>query len=285
MQVTEAKSRESVRSLEWRELAGEPFWLFFPLGVIAGIAGVMLWPLHFLGAGPYPGVGHARVMTLGFLGSFICGFLATAVPRMLGTSPIFLPTVTGLSVLQTLSVGGHLAGWNATADGAFLAALLALTVSLADRFRLRTDLPPPGLTLALLGILCAMAGLVLSFAAVEDETAATRLIWQNRLVYQCFLLLPILGVGGYILPGMLGVSNRHDLPEMRLPSADWWRLATEAAVAGGLVVLSFGFEVRGWVAAGYGLRVAAAGGYLLRQLWSAGMGPNRRWSPVGCVSR
>jgi len=272
MQVTETNSREPVRSLEWRELAGEPFRLFFPLGVIAGIAGVMLWPLHFLGVGPYPGVGHARVMAHGFLGSFICGFLATAVPRMLGASPISLPTVASLLVLQTLSVGGHLAGWNAMADGTFLAALLVLTGSLADRFRRRTDLPPPGFTLALLGILCAMVGLALGFAEAEDESAATRLIWQNRLVYQGFLLLPILGVGGYILPEMLGVPNRHDLPGMRLPSAEWWRLAAEAAVAGGLVVLSFGLEVRGWVAAGYGLRGAAAGGYLLRQLWSAGTG-------------
>ncbi len=272
MQVTEVHLREPVRRLGWRELAREPFRLFFPLGVVAGIAGVMLWPLHFVGVGPYPGVGHARVMAHGFLGSFICGFLATATPRMLGTGPISLPAVASLLGLQMLSVVGHLAGWNVMADGVFLAGLLVLAGSLADRFRRRTELPPPGFVLALLGILCAVVGLALGLGPAEDETAATRLIWQNRLVYQGFLLLPILGVGGYLFPGLLGVPNRHDLPEMRLPNARWWRLAAEAAAAVGLVLISFWLEVRGWGAAGHGLRAAAAGGYLARQIWSAGIG-------------
>lgn len=287
MQVTEVSLHEPVRRLGWRDLVGEPFRLFFPLGTVAGLAGVMLWPLHFLGVGEYPGVGHARLMAHGFLGSFICGFLATAVPRMLGAGPLSAPVVVSLWGLQVSSVIGHLAGWNAGADLTFLAGLLVLTTCLASRFPRRTDLPPPGFVLAGLGILCALAGLALGFGSVDDETAATRLVWQNRLIYQGFLLLPVLGVGGYIFPGMLGVPNRQDLPETRFPGLAWGRLAGEAAVVGGLVLFSFWLEVRGWVTAAYALRAAAAGGYLIRQLFLAGIGAKAsavaRWLRVALV--
>lgn len=265
IQVANVRLNEDSRGVRWQGMAREPFRLFFPLGVAAGILGVMLWPLHFLGLGGYPGVGHARIMAHGFLGSFVLGFLATAVPRMLGTGPLAAPGVAGLLGLQILSIGGHLIGWNDAADGLFLAGLLVLAATLAGRFRGRSDLPPPGLVLALLGVLCAMVGIPMGLGAADDETAATRLIWQNRLVYQGFLLLPILGVGAYILPGLLGVSNRHDLPEMRVPNARWWYLAGEAALAGSLVLFSFWLEIRGWVRVAYGLRCLAAGGYLRRQ--------------------
>jgi uncharacterized protein involved in response to NO len=61
----------------------EPFRLFFPAGVLAGLLGVALWPLHFGGyVAFYPGQVHARLMAFGFFGAFILGFLGTALPRM-----------------------------------------------------------------------------------------------------------------------------------------------------------------------------------------------------------
>ena len=42
--------------------AGEPFRIFSPAGVLAGILSVALWPLHLLGAMEfYPGLVHARI--------------------------------------------------------------------------------------------------------------------------------------------------------------------------------------------------------------------------------
>src|SRR5688572_13672195 len=53
----------------------EPFRLLFPAGVLAGIVGVALWPLHFLGLVElYPGMAHARIMACGLFGAFIFGF-------------------------------------------------------------------------------------------------------------------------------------------------------------------------------------------------------------------
>ena len=59
----------------------EPFRIFFPLGALFGISGVSLWPLYFSGLHKfYPGIMHARLVTEGFLGAFIIGFLAMEIP-------------------------------------------------------------------------------------------------------------------------------------------------------------------------------------------------------------
>ena len=67
--------------------ASEPFRLFFPLGILAAVAGVMMWPLLYAGhLGFYPGEAHARVMIEGFMGAFVLGFLGTAFPRLTGNA-------------------------------------------------------------------------------------------------------------------------------------------------------------------------------------------------------
>src|SRR5689334_7121293 len=74
----------SNRTFFLRRAVSEPFRLFFPAATLAGIVGVALWPLHFLGAlQSYPGESHARIMAQGLFGGFILGFLGTAMPRML----------------------------------------------------------------------------------------------------------------------------------------------------------------------------------------------------------
>lgn len=255
------------RSLSWRELAAEPFRVFFPLGVLLGIVGVLLWPLHFVGAVPnYPGVPHARLMAHGFFGSFVLGFLATALPRMLGTRPLphWLVGVLGLG--QLAAMGLHLSGATAVADAVFLGTLLTLVVVLGVRFRSRTDLPPPGFALAALGLLCALTGLAAGLFPIDPETESSRQVLQTRLIYQGFLLLPVLGVGGFIFPGLLGSANRHDLPESRFPTPAWLREAAWAGLAGIVIIGSFFLEVQGGVRSGHALRFAAAGLYLLRQV-------------------
>ena len=73
----------------WRDLAAEPFRIFFPAAVAVGLAGVSLWPLYALKlADFYPGTSHARLMACGFFGGFIVGFLGTALPRMLSWYPL-----------------------------------------------------------------------------------------------------------------------------------------------------------------------------------------------------
>src|ERR1043165_5313341 len=72
-----------------KDFGKEPFRVFFPAGVLAGITGVALWPLYFWGVTQfYPGQLHARIMACGLFGGFIFGFLGTAMPRMLSANPL-----------------------------------------------------------------------------------------------------------------------------------------------------------------------------------------------------
>lgn len=267
MQLTAHLPTEGRRRPGWRELTREPFRVFFPLGILLGVLGVSLWPLHFLGVLPsYPGVAHARLMAHGFFGCFVFGFLGTALPRMLGTRPIPPAVITLLLALQATAMALQVTGLTAGADAVFLGALVLLAAVLAVRFRTRTDLPPPGFVLAALGLLCVVAGLLLGLAPVADEADAGRIVLQSRLVYQGFLLLPVLGVGGFIFPGLLGATNRHDFPEMRRPDGAWRAKAAEALAVGLLIVASFFLEVRGAVSLAHALRFGAAAFYLFRQV-------------------
>ncbi|HEX9256014.1 MAG TPA: NnrS family protein, partial [Candidatus Angelobacter sp.] len=75
---------EKANRITLDDLGREPFRVFFPEGVFAGILGVALWPLYFTGVSSfYPGQAHARIMAYGLFGGFIFGFLGTAMPRML----------------------------------------------------------------------------------------------------------------------------------------------------------------------------------------------------------
>src|SRR5207244_12233135 len=64
----------------------DPFRLFFPLGIVLGVAGVSIWPAYWLGLTPgFSGRAHAFVQADGFLYAFVAGFLLTAIPRFTGT--------------------------------------------------------------------------------------------------------------------------------------------------------------------------------------------------------
>ena len=107
----------------------EPFRIFFPVGIMLGMAGVLLWPLFYLGAGiEYPSVAHARIMIEGFMASFIFGFLGTAGPRLTSTRPFALPETAAIFTLDLLAAGLHLGGAHRAGDICFLGCLLFLSL-------------------------------------------------------------------------------------------------------------------------------------------------------------
>jgi uncharacterized protein involved in response to NO len=243
----------------------EPFRVFFPLAVLAGLAGVALWPLHFWGVVSfYPGQTHARVMTFGLFGGFIVGFLGTAFPRMLSARPFNRGELALLLALYLVMVGAYLFGNLSVGDALFLAWLGALAIVLAIRWKARRDLPPPGFPLVGLALLCAGAGVVLSFLEHDDEIAFFWITLPKLLVYQGFILLPILGVGGFLLPRFFGFESRHDFPESMDPPPGWKREVLEALLVGFIIVISFVLEAAGWYRSGPGIRFGATLVYLLR---------------------
>ncbi|MEO6183126.1 MAG: NnrS family protein, partial [Verrucomicrobiota bacterium] len=223
-----------------KDVAKEPFRVFFPAGVIAGIIGVALWPLYFWGITElYPGQIHARIMACGLFGGFIFGFLGTAMPRMLSANPLRVTEVIPLLLLHIAMVISFALGKVFSGDVLFLSALVGFLACLAIRASKRKDTPPPGFVLVGLALLCVMSGAILAVIQNFREVETFWITLQRLLMYQGFVLLPILGIGPFILPRFFGMPNKHDFPEMLVPSKDWTKKALLALTIGIIIVGSF----------------------------------------------
>lgn len=240
----------------------EPYRVMFPLGVLAGIWGVLLWPLSIAGwLDFYPGFpldAHARLMTEGFMGAFIVGFLGTAFPRLTGNRPLGVGELAVLAGLWLAAVVSHGSGHVAAGDAAFAALMAATLAALAARWAIgHRDTPPPGFVLALLGLLGgAVAAALLArqggwWMGVPAVQAAR--LW----LYQGCLLLPLMGVGPYLLPRLLGWPSSHSFDDSPAPPRGWWRRCAAALVIAFVLAASFAVEVAGHPSAGQSLRAAA----------------------------
>jgi uncharacterized protein involved in response to NO len=255
----------SIRPVSWPDFGREPFRILFPLAVLAGILGVALWPLHFAEIiASYPGQTHARLMAFGFFGGFIFGFLGTAMPRMLSASPLGLRNVlllAGCHIAMALCFFIQRIEWG---DRLFLILFVFFLVLMIRRASRRKDTPPPGFMLVGMALLCGLAGAVLAVVhPFQPEMDTYWVMLQRLLSYQGFVLLPILGVGPFILPRFFGLESPHDFPEMRLPTRAWLRKAALAFAVGLVIILSFFVEVSGWPRTAYAVRFLFSAAYLL----------------------
>lgn len=257
------ENRKNQRA-SFHNLTQEPYRLFFPQAILAALAGVLLWPLHFAGiVAAYPGQNHARIMAGGFFGGFIFGFLGTAMPRMLSTDPLRGFAVVLLMAVHAAMVVCFATNHTVAGDLLLLVFLVAFAVPLIRRARQRKDNPPPGFVLVGLGLACMMTGALLGAGQHFIEASPFWILMQKLLCYQGFVLLPILGIGPFILPRFFGMASTHDFPDSLTPSRDWLRKAALALAAGAIVLGSFVLEAAGWYRAGYGLRFLSAAGYFL----------------------
>ena len=238
---------DNTRRVTFRDVGREPFRVFFPVGVLAGITGVALWPLHFMGVVElYPGLAHARIMADGLFGGFIFGFLGTAMPRMLSAKPLHVMQVIPLLVVYSAMVVSFALGNIFTGDTLFLCLITMFFCFMAARAKQRKDTPPPGFVLVALAFLSAAAGGALAVVQHFRELDAYWITLQRLLSYQGFVLLPILGIGPFILPRLFGMQSQHDFAEMLVPAAGWWRKAFIAIGAGAGIIASFLLEAAGW---------------------------------------
>ena len=66
----------------WPSILREPFRLFFPLGILFGLAGTGHWLIYSMGlSSSYSSYYHAAIQIWLSMGSFVAGFLMTAIPR------------------------------------------------------------------------------------------------------------------------------------------------------------------------------------------------------------
>lgn len=206
-------------------LAGEPYRLFFLTGALFSIAGVLMWPAFFRWEiGGYPGIAHARVMATAFIGAFIVGFLGTAGPRMMGAPRLHPAELAAFLVLHLASGLSHLTGRVAVGDILFLALLSGFALSLGVRFTVfRKELPPPSMLLAATGLACGIVG-TLMWVVPGWITSTEQYRLAGMLVYQGFPLAPVMGVGVFFFPRLLGGEfgeprNRREATQLTLAMA------------------------------------------------------------------
>ena len=246
--------------LRW--LADEPYRVFFFSGALWSIVGVSLWPLFYAHQiGFYPNVVHARLMIEAFGAAFVVGFLGTAGPRMASAPKLSPPELLWLFALHQACALSHLCLRQTWGDALFLALLVSLAACLVVRvIKFRKEWPPPQMLLALTGLLCGIVGgaLWLSPATMND---ARLFRLAGLLLYQGLLLPPVLGIGSFVFPRMLG----GDFGDPKTSAQGRVKLLRSAASAL-LLVGSFAVEASGAVLAGYAIRAVTAAAYLLTEV-------------------
>jgi uncharacterized protein involved in response to NO len=239
----------------------EPYRVFFPLGMLAGMVGVMQWPLHYaqrLGFNPIDS--HPRLMIEGFMGAFVLGFLGTAFPRLVGNRRWFALEWLVLLGLWLAVVVQAAVGRVPAADGTFAVLLVVLWLGLVGRWLLGgRDTPPPGFALAMAGLLGAA---IAAGCLAWDRGLWLGLIgltWAKLWLFQGFLLLPLMGIGPYLLPRFFGQPSSHSFDDSPRPPAGWWLRVGSAVFWGGHIVASFALEVYGYPLLGQVLRAIVIG--------------------------
>jgi uncharacterized protein involved in response to NO len=225
----------------------EPFRIFFPLGLFLGAIGVVLWPLYVWHAIEfYPANAHVRLMIEGMMCSFIIGFLGTAGPRLLDARPLSALETSILFVLEILTAFLHLVQNQTGGDILFLTLLLFFLGAMATRARTAHDLPPPNFVLVLFGLLNAIVGIFLITAA----KSLTGSVFLNQLgglmLNEGFVLFPILGVGAFFFPKLLG-GAKPEPSDLRIAAALWGKRAAIAALVGLVIWGSFVLEALCWM--------------------------------------
>lgn len=252
----------------------EPYRLFFPAGLTAGLVGVALWPLTIWGPlGFYPGPLHARLMLTGFIGAFVLGFMATAMPRMLGVRPLGGTAISVIGVLWSASITAHFAGVHWLGDLVFGLALLALVGTLALQFRSRTDIPPPGFVLAASGLFLGVTGAFALAAWESGLDLGGQTTWVGRYgrvaLNEGFLLGAVGGVGSFFFPRLWGGATRQSFPEMLRPDRAWLRQARIGLWAGLGLILGCGLDAAGAVSLGAMVRLTAFGFFVIAEVASS----------------
>jgi uncharacterized protein involved in response to NO len=184
-----------------------PYRVLFPLGLVFGVAGVVIWILFFFGAAAYPGPRHAELMMGGFLLSFVCGFLMTAIPRFTGTAAAKRWELV-VAVLINLAVLG--VGLLGPAGAKLFHSLLLLELLGLAFFALRRVLrhkftPPDSFIFVGAGLLAGLVGVALWLG--QGWLSNSWVLVGRQLYFHGMLLCFVIGVGSRLVPAFLGQKN------------------------------------------------------------------------------
>ncbi len=219
-------------------LKKDPFRLFFLIGWIFSISGAALWTaFKYKVIDYYPIEIHGQMMMGGFLICFIMGFLMTAVPRFTETN-----YATGLELSVSTSMVAVLVWSGVTSSGltfnyGILGSLLFIIFYSGRRFLKRKNNPPD--TFIFVGVALLVGVLGISMVLEGGEA-----VLGKALLFQGMLLGLILGVGGRLVPGILGWTEIVSIQKKRYENKETFFkiIPVENYVGAVLFVISFFIE-------------------------------------------
>ncbi len=214
--------------------------------MLAGLIGVALWPLMILGwTDTYPGPSHARLLVQGFFGGFIFGFLGTSMPRLVGANPLSIREAFLLLAVFLANVLANTLGRHGAADALFLGEIVLWIALLSGRCRSGNDRPPPSFILVGLAFISAAAGTVITQISARGEPDESMDLLGRLLGYHGYVLLCVLGAGGFLLPRFLGLGVRRSFKESAEASPEWRKAFRVAASTGVFILATYGLEAAG----------------------------------------
>ena len=210
----------------------------------------------------YPGPAPARLMVQGFFAGFMFGFLGTSMPRLLGVAPLRAVEAFGLLGLYVADVAAQTAGQLVLGDALFALELALWSALLKGRCHAKCDLPPPTFVLVGLAFGCGFAGAALHLAARRWEFPPELELLTRLLSYHAFVLLCVLGAGGFLLPRFLGLGLRREFPTSSTETPEWRDAAQFARATGAIILATYLLEATGWPRVAVTLRASVTVSYL-----------------------
>jgi uncharacterized protein involved in response to NO len=165
-----------------------------------------------------------------------------------------------------LTAVSHFFGNTRLGDGSFLVLLLSFVIIMRSRFVVRQDVPPPGFILVFLGLLSAVVGTSVLLISTLTIVSAFWYRLASLLLFQGFLLFPILGIGAFLFPRFFGLPNLHNFDESKALPPGWIPRAFLAGFCGIMVMIGFVLEAKGMLRAGPLVRLVGAGIYFGREV-------------------
>jgi uncharacterized protein involved in response to NO len=220
-------------------------------------------------------------MVQGFFGGFIFGFLGTAMPRLVGARPLAPREALALFALFLGNVAACAISLNTLGDWLFIGEITLWFALLKGRCHAGQDRPPPSFVLVGLSFASALAGTGLLLAGRLWELPAAIETLSRLLSFHAFVLLCMLGAGGFLLPRFLGLGARREFPESAIATSEWKRAARVAKSAGAAILLTYVLEAMGWN------RIAGCGraAVIVAYLWYAMPLERLRWDWRGVQSQ
>jgi len=250
--VTESEQSFAARppGSVWR---GEPFRIFFPLGVVLGWIGIGHWLLYTTGwSTTYSCMGHGFVQMQAFMMAFAVGFLLTALPRRTrSAAPSHIEMALFAGALVWTTAAAITERWLA-AQAAYAFVFLLLLQFAVRRFARAGRRPPASFVLIPFALVHGIGGAALIALSTVGDAPVWMLGLGRRMVEQGVFLCFVVGIGSLFLPLVAGMPPPADLGSS--PRERWKAVGYFAAGIG--IFLSLLVEELGGVRSGPLLRAA-----------------------------